>query len=62
MKKANWLQHAFLSRWVSQIESLLTLHIQALFFSFDDTAPIPSRHPWGIFVNNSFVNVVKINI
>ena len=23
-KKKNWLQHQFLSKWVSQIESLLT--------------------------------------
>ena len=62
LKKANWLQHPLLSRWVSQIESLLIKHIQALFFSFDDTVPIPSKYPWRIFVINSFVNIVKINI
>ena len=62
LKKANWLQHPLLSRWVSQIENLLIKHIQALFFSFDDTVPIPSRYPWRIFVINSFVNIVKINI
>ena len=57
MKEANWLKHPLLSRWVSQTESLLTEHIQALFISFDDTVPIPSRHRWRIFVINSFVNI-----
>ena len=60
-KKGNWLKHPLLSSWVSQRESLLTKHIQALFLSFDDTVPIPSRHAWRIFVINSFVNIYSSN-